>query len=108
RTCPYLYTIPARVPPPPGRHAAPAPDSGEKDSIPGAECADFLGCSPFAGRSLLGLAARRCWMRIGIDMIGVQDPGAHGRGVERYVAPFVDSLVAADPANHFILYFFES
>lgn len=47
-------------------------------------------------------------MRIGIDMIGGQDPGGRGRGIGRYVESFVEALLAADSGNQYTLYFFDT
>src|SRR6516164_1735278 len=46
-------------------------------------------------------------MRIGIDMLGGQDPDGQGRGVGRYVGQFVESLTCSDSANEYLLYSFD-
>jgi glycosyltransferase involved in cell wall biosynthesis len=46
-------------------------------------------------------------MRIGIDMLGGQDPHGQGRGVGRYVQQFVDALICRDAANEYVLYSFD-
>ena len=46
-------------------------------------------------------------MRIGIDMLGGQDPHGQGRGVGRYVEQLVDALTRCYPANEYVLYSFD-
>jgi glycosyltransferase involved in cell wall biosynthesis len=46
-------------------------------------------------------------MRIGIDMLGGQDPDGQGRGVGRYVGQFVESLTCLDTTNEYLLYSFD-
>ena len=46
-------------------------------------------------------------MRIGVDMIGCQDPGGQRRGIGRYTKQFIESLTRADPSNDYVLYPFD-
>jgi glycosyltransferase involved in cell wall biosynthesis len=45
-------------------------------------------------------------VRIGVDMIGCQDPGGQRRGIGRYTTQFIQSLTRADPVNDYVLYLF--
>jgi glycosyltransferase involved in cell wall biosynthesis len=58
------------------------------------------------------MCTNRVWqgeygMRIGIDMLGVQEPLARGRGIGRYSESLVDALLAAAGGHEFVLYFYE-
>lgn len=46
-------------------------------------------------------------VRIGVDMLGEQDPGGRRRGIGRYTRQFVHALTQADPVNQYVLYFFD-
>ena len=58
-------------------------------------------------RHLLTYSRRVGRMRIGVDMLGAQDPGGRGRGIGRYVDQFVRSLIGSDPVNDYVLYSFD-